>query len=221
MLGYFIVSGSPCIRVDPLDRGVGMGVGPLGHEVVDVVRPVLDRGVADLRARQGDDLHDRGVERVRGVDGRSAALDVVDLGALVHDDQRPLELTGVLGVDAEVGLERQRDLDALRHVHERAARPDRAVQGRELVVLGRDDRGEVLPEELRILLQTLVGAHEDDADLGQLLADAVVDDLGVVLRADAGQELALGLGMPEALEGLLDLVRDVVPGLLLTLDGLR
>ena len=74
---------------------------------------------------QRDDLDDRDVERVGGVDGRRAALDVVDLGAFVDDDQRALELAGVLAVDAEVGLQRQRHLDALGHVDERAARPDR------------------------------------------------------------------------------------------------
>jgi hypothetical protein len=126
----------------------------------------------------------------------------VDLGALVHDDQRPLELAGVLAVDAEVGLQRQRDLHALGDVHERAARPDRAVERRELVVLGRDDRAEVLPEDLRVLLERLVRAHEDDADLGELLADGVVDDLGVVLGADAGEELALRLRDAQPLERL-------------------
>jgi hypothetical protein len=45
----------------------------------------------------------------------------VHLGALVDDDQRALELAGVLGVDAEVGLQRQRHIDARRHVDERAA----------------------------------------------------------------------------------------------------
>jgi hypothetical protein len=57
------------VRVDPLDGAVGVRVGPLGHEVVDVVRPVLDRRVADLGARQRDDLDDGRVERIGGVDG--------------------------------------------------------------------------------------------------------------------------------------------------------
>jgi hypothetical protein len=101
----------------------------------------------------------------------------VDLRALVDDDQGPLELAGVLTVDPEVGLQRERDLDALRHVHERAARPDGAVEGRELVVLGRDHRAEVLLEDFGVFLQALVRAHEHHADLGELLLDRVVHDL--------------------------------------------
>jgi hypothetical protein len=145
---------------------------------------------------------------------------VVDLGALFEDDQRPLELAGVLAVDPEVGLQRERDLDALGHVDERAARPDRAVECRELVVLGRDDRAEPLLDDVVVFLERLVHAHEHDADVGQLLADAVVDDLAVVLRAHAGQELALRFGDAETLEGGLDLVRDVVPRLLFALRRL-
>jgi hypothetical protein len=144
----------------------------------------------------------------------------VDLGPFVDDDQRPLELAGVLAVDPEVGLQRERDLDALGDVHERTARPDGRVERGELVVLGRHDRPEVLPEDLRVFLERLVRAHEHDADLAQLLTDRVVDDLRVVLGADTGQELALRLGDPEPLERRLDLVRDVVPRLLFALGGL-
>jgi hypothetical protein len=39
----------------------------------------------------------------------------------------------------------------------------------------------------------------------------VVDDLGLVLGADAGEELALGLGDPELVERALDVVGHVVP----------
>ena len=48
----------------------------------------------------------------------------------------------------------------------------------------------------------------------------MVDDLGVVLRPDAGEELALRLRDPEPLEGLLDLLGDVVPRLLFALGRL-
>jgi hypothetical protein len=61
----------------------------------------------------------------------------------------------------------------------------------------RDHRAEVLLEQLLVLAQRRVGVDEDDALLLQVLADLVVDDLGLVLRGDTGdQPLLLGLGMP-------------------------
>src|SRR5438874_9878644 len=47
------------------------------------------------------------------------------------DDQGPLELPHVLGVDPEVGLQRNLDLDTLGDVDEGPTRPDGAVQGRQ------------------------------------------------------------------------------------------
>src|SRR5690606_19852385 len=86
------------VAVDPLHGGALVGDGTLGDQVVDVVRPVLDGRVAAAGVLLDDDLDDRGVQRVRLVDRRGAALDVVDVGALVDDDERPLELAHVLGV---------------------------------------------------------------------------------------------------------------------------
>ena len=141
------------VAVDPLHPAALVHGGPLGHQVVDVVGPVLDGRVADVGVLLHDDLDDRGVQRVAAVDRRGAALDVVHRRALVGDDQRPLELAHVLGVDAEVGLQRDVDLHALGHVDERAAGPDRGVERGELVVADRDDRAEVLLEELLVLAQ--------------------------------------------------------------------
>jgi hypothetical protein len=109
------------VAVDPLDGRVALGDGPLGHEVEDVVGPVLHGRVADARAGLGEQLHDGGVQRVRAVRRGGATLDVVHVGALVGDDDGPLELAHVLRVDAEVGLQRHLDADARRDVHERPA----------------------------------------------------------------------------------------------------
>ena len=156
----------------------------------------------------------------RLVDRCGAALDVVHVAALVGDDQRALELAHVLGVDAEVGLQRDLDVHAGRHVDERAARPDRRVQRGELVVAGGDDRAEVLLEELGVLPQRGVGVHEDDTLALELLVDLVVDHLGLVLGGHARDEaLALGLGDAEPLVGVLDVVGQVLPRLGLLLGG--
>ena len=52
------------VAVDPLHRRVLVGRGPLGDEVVDVLRPVLDRRVAAAGAFLDDDLDHRRVEAV-------------------------------------------------------------------------------------------------------------------------------------------------------------
>ena len=70
-----------------------------------------------------------------------------------------------------------------------------------------------------MLAQRGVHVEEDHALLLEVLVDLVVDDLGLVLRADAGEELALGLGDAEPVEGLLDVVGHVVPGALGLLAG--
>ena len=139
---------------------------------------------------------------------------------LIDNDQRALELPGVLAIDAEVGLEWKWHLDALRHIDERATRPDGRVEGGELVVFSRHNGAEVLLEDLWVLLHPLVGTHEDNAELLQVFAYGVIDNFGVVLRANAREELALRLWDTESLESLLDLVRDVVPRLLFALRWL-
>src|SRR5690606_955412 len=208
------------VAVDPLHGRALVGHGALGDQVVDVVRPVLDGRVAAAGVLLDDDLDDRGVQRVRLVDRRGAALDVVHVGTLVDDDQGPLELAHVLGVDPEVGLERDLHVHALRHVDEGAAGPHGRVQRGELVVTGRDDRAEVLLEELGVLLQGGVGGQEDDALLLQVLTDLVVDDLRLVLRGDTGdQALLLRLRDAQLVVGVLDVLGQVLPGLRLPLRG--
>ena len=71
-----------------------------------------------------------------------------------------------------------------------------------------------------MLAQRLVGAEEEHALLLEVLADVVVDDLGVVLRADAGEQaLLLGLGNAQLVVGVLDVVGDVFPVRLVAVGG--
>ena len=118
------------VAVDPLHGGAGLRAGALGDQVVDVVRPVLDGRVTATATGLYDDLHHRGVQRVRLVDRRGTTLDVVNVSVLVDDDQRPLELAHVLGVDPEVGLQRDVDVHARRHVDERCRPTTRRCSAR-------------------------------------------------------------------------------------------
>ena len=74
--------------------------------------------------------------------------------------------------------------------------------------------------ELGVLPQRGVHVGEDDALRLEVLPVAVVDDLGLVLRGDAGEVLALGLGDAELLVGVLHRVGQLVPGVDLMVGGL-
>ena len=67
-------------------------------------------------------LHSAGVEVGHVVLGRGAALDKVQVGVVLDDDERVLKLAGALGVEAEVALQREVEFGALGHVDKRAAR---------------------------------------------------------------------------------------------------
>ena len=105
------------------------------------------------------------------------AFDVVHRSVFVDDDERPLELAHVLGVDAEVRLQRDVDVDTLRHVNERATRPHRSVERGKLVVAGRDYGAEVLLEDFRLFLQRGIGVKEEDPLCLKVFADRVVNHL--------------------------------------------
>ena len=70
-----------------------------------------------------------------------------------------------------------------------------------------------------MLAQRGVHVGEDHALGLELLVDLVVDDLGLVLGADAGEELALGLGDAEPVEGVLDVLGDLGPVAAVLLGG--
>ena len=144
----------------------------------------------------------------------------MDVAALVGNDEGPLELAGILGVDPEVGLQRDGDVDTLGDVHETSTRPDRGVQGGELVVLVWDDRAKVALDDFRVLAQSRIHVGEDDAEFFQVFAKRVVDHFGFILGGNTGEELAFGLRDTQFVEGVLDVLRNVVPCLALLTCGL-
>ena len=66
-----------------------------------------------------------------------------------------------------------------------------------LLSFGRDDRAEPLAHQLGVLAHRGVHVAEQHALGLEVLAVAVEDDLGLVLRGDAREVLALGLGDAE------------------------
>ena len=96
------------------------------------------------------------------------------------------------------------------------------MKRRELVVRGRDERHELLVDDRLPLgvMQRLLDARVDDAHFGRRVLHVVIDELGVVLRAHAGEVAALGLGDAQTLERVLDVVGHGLPVMLLIGVGL-
>ena len=70
---------------------------------------------------------------------------------------------------------------------------------------------EVLLDDVLVLAQRRVHVEEDDALRLEVGLELVVDDLRLVLGADAGEVLLLRLGDAELVPGVEDLGREVVP----------
>src|SRR6266851_2448336 len=77
------------------------------------------------------------------------------IGALVGDDQRALELAGVLLVYAKVSGKLHRAAHARRHVDERAVGEHRRVERGVEIVRHRHDRAEIFAHQLGMLAQRL------------------------------------------------------------------
>ena len=82
----------------------------LRNEVVDATLtiliawvPVLYGRVLDISIPLYDNLHHGGVQLVLVAAGCCATLQVAHIRALIRHDERALELTCALGIDAEVG----------------------------------------------------------------------------------------------------------------------
>ena len=104
------------------------------------------------------------------------------------------ERSSLAGVQAEVGLQGNVHMHARRDVDEGTAAPHSAVQRRKLVVRGGHALHEVLLHHVGVGAgQGALHIGVDDALRCDLLLDVVVNDLGVVLCADARQARALGL----------------------------
>ncbi len=162
------------------------------------------------------EFHAAGVEVGHVVLRRRAALNKVQVCPGLHDDQRVLELARASGIQAEVALEREAHLDPGRHIDKGAAGPYRAMECGKLVVCRRDQLHEVLADRLFVgAVEGLLDTRVDHPQLCHLFAHVVVDQLGVILGAHTGQAGALGLGNAQALEGVLDVLRHLVPGVCL------
>ena len=134
----------------------------------------------------------------------AAPLQVANIAAFIGNYQRPLELPRPFAVDAEVGGQLHRAAHALGDVAEGAVGEDGRVQGRVEVVGVGHNGADVLPHEVRVVLDCLRHGAKNDAVLGELLLERSGDGHAVEngVHGHTGQSLLLFQGDAQLLVGL-------------------
>ena len=184
---------------------------PLGHEVDDVVRPVLHCRVPALAAFLDDDLHHGGMQRILGIGRCGAAFNIMHIRSLIDDDQGSLKLTHLFRIDAEIGLQRFFQLYPFRDIDEGSARPHRTVQSSKFVVGIRNNAGKVFFQQLGILLQGRIGIQENNAFFLNLFQHVVIDGFRFILGVDASQKLLFRLWNSQFIKGFFNRFRHFLP----------
>ena len=116
--------------------------------------------------------------------GSGTALEVADVSPLVSDDECTLKLPRVDGIDTEVRGELHRTARTLRDVDEGAIAEDSGVQRSEVIIGIGDDDAQVLLHQLGVLAYGFAEGAEDDALLGEGLAEGRLHRYGVHDRVD-------------------------------------
>ena len=159
----------PKIGIDPLHRAAFINNRPLGYQVVNVIRPVLDGGVSHASVLLDKDFDHARVEAIGGVGRRRASLNIMNLRTFIGDNNAALELADIGNIQAEVSLQRQFHFDTLGDVNKRATRPDRTVQGGKFVIFDGDGLAKIFTEQIGVLAQTFFNGEEDHALLFEVL----------------------------------------------------
>ena len=133
-------------------------------------------------------------------------------GPLIDQNECPFKLSHAFGVDAKVGLQRKINLDTRWDVNEGPSRPDRGIQGGKLVVCGRDHGSEMLSKQVRMFAQCSVGVGENHSFFGQVLLERSIDHFTLKLSFHTGKEFFLRFRNAKPIEGLFNLIGDIIPG---------
>ena len=116
------------VPINPLNCRIFHSPRPLGHEVVDIIRPVLNSGVAHIGTIEGKNFDNCSMQAIAGISRSSTSFNIMDTCSLVNDNQCPLKLTRIFIVNPEISLQRNIYLDTFWHIDKSSTRPDGGVE---------------------------------------------------------------------------------------------
>ena len=170
-------------RGDPVQVPVAGDLGALGAEDPRLLVQVLGADEAQRGVLADAQLDDRGQHRL-GVGGAGQVLlPDLGLGALLEHDQHAPVQRGAGGVGDRGQHDRLLDAHVARDVDERAAGPAGVVERREDVLLGVDDRAEVLLDEVGVGLAGERQRQHEQIVGGVAAVDHAAVDLPEMVRA--------------------------------------
>ena len=182
--------GEPSAKVNrhPAHERVAGDLHALGRDVVDLARPpVLEVRELDARAGARVQLEAAGMEGLPADWRGEAVLAHRALGVLVDHRKSVCVLRSSGLVDQVDDLDRRLDAQALRHVDERAAGPERSGGRRELPLVVGEAAHVPLADQVRVLLDRPFERGDDQALRGQLGVHRVMDGAGATLDDQPGE----------------------------------
>ena len=115
---------------------------------------------------------------------RGAAFEIADVGALIGDDQRALELAGLAGIDAEIGGELHRATHARRYINKAAVREDGGIERGEEIVRHRHHAAQIFLHQLAVIADGFGDRAEDHPGFVQLGLEGRGHRHGIEHRVD-------------------------------------
>ena len=92
------------VPINPLNRRIFHSPRPLGHEVVDIIRPVLNSCVAHVGTIKGKNFNNSRMETITRVCRSCTPFYIMNTCSFVNNNQCPFKLTRIFIVNSEVGL---------------------------------------------------------------------------------------------------------------------
>ena len=195
----------------PFDGPVSTNDGPFSVQVVHVLGPIFDGGVAKFCIVLDEQFYRTRMEIGHVVLRSRATFDEVGRSPFFDDDHGMFKLTSPWCIQAEVGLQRNFYLYPFWHVYEGTTRPNGTMESRPLVVSWWNQGHPVLFYDIFVFPKGCFNICVDNTLFNQVFLDGVIHYFRVILSTYTSQGLLFCLLDTQAVKGPLDIFRHFVP----------
>ncbi len=171
----------------PLNNAILLHQGTLGVQIHHISRPVLNGGIAKPCTLSYKKFYASCMEVGYIIFRCTAALNKVQAGVFLQNNQGVLKLSCTCCIKAEIGLKRNIHMYSLRHINKGTAGPYGTVKGSKFVILWWNQLHKVFLYQILIIPQGCFHIRIYNTLLYQILLDAMVYHLRIILGTYTGQ----------------------------------